>query len=343
RITFWKAPVLVTKYFCLYILSALADTITLLINHLLVVFVFTSVLLGLVYLYITPGSHQPWIQVLESQVIYYGWWIGLGVLSSIGLGTGLHTFLLFLGPFIAQVTITAYQCQSIDFATTGLDAFVCGPTTPVSIYYIWTKVVKETMFWGLGTAIGELPPYFVARAAALAGQDDPEFESIEKLKDKPKLTLFERAQVIMEQIVKDMGFIGILFLASIPNPLFDLAGIFCGHFNISFGTFFGATLIGKALIKCNIQAVSIVILFSKDILDTILQIIGTKIPFLHAIIVGSLEKQTRQFTQKGETPSGTSFVSLVWNTFLTLTIVYFLISIVESTALTYMKKLKKQD
>ena len=39
----------------------------------------------------------------------------------------------------------------------------------------------------------------------------------------------------------------------IPNPLFDLAGITCGHFLIPFWTFFGATLIGKAIIKMHIQ------------------------------------------------------------------------------------------
>lgn len=40
----------------------------------------------------------------------------------------------------------------------------------------------------------------------------------------------------------------------IPNPLFDLAGITCGHFLVPFWTFFGATLIGKAVIKMHIQA-----------------------------------------------------------------------------------------
>jgi len=42
-------------------------------------------------------------------------------------------------------------------------------------------------------------------------------------------------------------------LFQIPNPLFDLAGITCGHFLVPFGTFFGATLIGKAIIKMHVQ------------------------------------------------------------------------------------------
>ena len=36
-------------------------------------------------------------------------------MSSVGLGTGLHTFLLFLGPFIARVTMAAHECGTTDF------------------------------------------------------------------------------------------------------------------------------------------------------------------------------------------------------------------------------------
>jgi len=34
---------------------------------------------------------------------------------------------------------------------------------------IVAAVLLEAFLWGLGTAIGELPPYFVSRAARLAG------------------------------------------------------------------------------------------------------------------------------------------------------------------------------
>jgi uncharacterized membrane protein YdjX (TVP38/TMEM64 family) len=63
----------------------------------------------------------------------------------------------------------------------------------------------------------------------------------------------ERWKFKLEKWVVGAGFFGILLFASIPNPLFDLAGIICGHSLISFGTFFGATLIGKALIKAHVQ------------------------------------------------------------------------------------------
>lgn len=37
--------------------------------------------------------------------------------------------------------------------------------------------------------------------------------------------------------------------AAWPNAAFDLCGICCGHFQMPFWQFFGATFIGKALVK----------------------------------------------------------------------------------------------
>jgi len=37
------------------------------------------------------------------------------------------------------------------------------PST-VSILTIFSKIKMQQFFWGFGTAIGELPPYFVSRA-----------------------------------------------------------------------------------------------------------------------------------------------------------------------------------
>ena len=51
------------------------------------------------------------------------------------------------------------------------------------------------------------------------------------------------------------GFWGIFLLAAWPNALFDLCGICCGHFLMPFWQFFGATLMGKALVKVGFQSV----------------------------------------------------------------------------------------
>lgn len=45
------------------------------------------------------------IDTMEEMLLLGVWWVGLGVLSSIGLGTGLHTFVLYLGPYIAKVSL----------------------------------------------------------------------------------------------------------------------------------------------------------------------------------------------------------------------------------------------
>lgn len=52
---------------------------------------------------------QP-IYLVAYFVIY---WIVLGIASSIGLGTGLHTFVLYLGPHIAKLALTATICGKI--------------------------------------------------------------------------------------------------------------------------------------------------------------------------------------------------------------------------------------
>lgn len=95
---------------------------------------------------------------MHELVLYTSYWLGLGIASSIGLGTGLHTFVLFLAPFIAQRALASD-----------------------SVWSTYSQIYYEVFFWGLGTAIGELPPYFLSRTAALAGENDPDFVSVAAL------------------------------------------------------------------------------------------------------------------------------------------------------------------
>ena len=53
----------------------------------------------------------------------------------------------------------------------------------------------------------------------------------------------------------------VLFALQIPNPLFDLAGIICGMYQVPFATFFFATLIGKSVVKMHLQMLTVVYLF----------------------------------------------------------------------------------
>jgi uroporphyrinogen-III decarboxylase len=62
------------------------------------------------------------------------------------------------------------------------------------------KVRLEAMMWGAGTALGELPPYFMARAARLStlgnkGKRGRRRSSLELSDDIEKLAEFEALQL----------------------------------------------------------------------------------------------------------------------------------------------------
>lgn len=85
-----------------------------------------------------------------------------------------------------------------------------------------SKVRVESFLWGVGTALGELPPYFMAKASRLSGYDPDdaeemqEFEELQKKRESgQKLNIFDKMKVAMERIVERIGFLGILACASV--------------------------------------------------------------------------------------------------------------------------------
>lgn len=88
-----------------------------------------------------------------------------------------------------------------------------------------SKVRYEAFLWGAGTALGELPPYFMARAARLSGRDsedgDAALEDIQELKSRKdkgeSLSMLERGKLFMETMVERVGFMGILACASVSD------------------------------------------------------------------------------------------------------------------------------
>ncbi len=63
------------------------------------------------------GQHIEEVQKVELWCSWAVWWLGLGILSSIGLGTGMHSGLLFLFPHMLKVI------------SSSLSAFLCLPFT----------------------------------------------------------------------------------------------------------------------------------------------------------------------------------------------------------------------
>ncbi|VDH91974.1 Hypothetical predicted protein [Mytilus galloprovincialis] len=157
----------------------------------------------------------------------------------------------------------------------------------------------------------------------------------------------EKSKLAVHNLVQKVGFFGILACASIPNPLFDLAGITCGHFLIPFWTFFGATLIGKAVIKMHIQKLFIIFMFSAHHVETIVKFIG-KIPSigisLQTPFKEYLEVQKKKLHHKPGThvKSDSNLLGWIFEKVIIVMVVYFVLSIINSTAQSYHKRLCKE-
>lgn len=301
------------------------------------------------------------------------WWVALGVASSIGLGSGLHTFVLYLGPHIALFTIKAMQCGRVDLKSAPYDTIQLnrGPSwldkncsqfgpplfqseygTRVPLSSILPQVQMEAVLWGLGTAIGELPPYFISRAARLSGS---RMDAMEELDSEDKGVL-NQIKCWFFSHTQHLNFFTILVLASVPNPLFDLAGIMCGQFGIPFWNFFLATLIGKAIIKTNIQTVFIISVCNNQLLDWIenefiwvlshIPGFASVLPKLTANLHAMKDKYLKATHPVSPNTKGKkwdfSFTS-IWNTVVWLMLMNFFIKIVNSTAQTYLKKQQESE
>ncbi|KAH7665654.1 Vacuole membrane protein VMP1 protein [Dioscorea alata] len=328
----------------------------------------------------TNGSREKHSQEFLNYFRFVLWWVALGVASSIGLGSGLHTFVLYLGPHIAFFTIKAMKCGRVDLKFAPYDTIQLkrGPSwlekdcaqfgpplylpsagslvkIPVSI--ILPHVQLEAVLWGIGTALGELPPYFISSAARLSGN---KLDAMEELDTSSKDDGFVSA--FLKQLKRwflnhsqHLNFFTILVLASVPNPLFDLAGIMCGQFGIPFWKFFLATLIGKAIIKTHIQTVFIICVCNNQLLEWVenelFWVLGLFPGFSYMLpnIITKLHLAKERYLSapapvtaavsdiQGEKRWNMSF-SLIWNSVVWLMLVNFFIKIVTATAQSYLKK-----
>ncbi|XP_036596218.1 vacuole membrane protein 1-like [Trichosurus vulpecula] len=356
-IVLWKKPLLTLRYLLLESLITMKGWFVKLWwwRSLVALALLLFIMLGAAYH--IEGAHQEYVHYVEKKLLWCGYWLGLGILSSLGFGTGLHTFLLYLAPHIASVTLAAYECGSVNFPEPPYpDRIICpdGQSIEgsVSLWTILSKVRLEACMWGVGTAIGELPPYFMARAARLSEPeaDDEDFEKFVKMleEDESPQNVASWTKQAVQNIIKKAGFFGILACASVPNPLFDLAGIACGHFLVPFWTFFGAILIGKALVKVHIQKLFVVMTFSKHIVEQMVTFIGSIPrlgPFLQKPFQEYLEAQRLNLhnkTQIKSLPEAKSWMSWIFEKLLIVMVFYFVLSIINSMAQRYAKRIQEQ-
>ncbi|PKI40756.1 vacuole membrane protein KMS1-like isoform X2 [Punica granatum] len=380
HLTLTTQPVKTLKFFTLAVVQYLKRVISYLLakgGYLLLLSIGT-VAVGIL-LVTLDGPHEKHVEEISNYVRYGIWWIALGVASSIGLGSGLHTFVLYLGPHIAFFTIKAMQCGRVDLKNAPYDTIQlkrgpswlgkeCSEFGPplfelvdglrVPLSSILPQVQIEAVLWGLGTALGELPPYFISRAARLSG-GRLDMEELDGSSGEDGGAVAHYLREIKRWLLthsQHMNFFTILVLASVPNPLFDLAGIMCGQFGIPFWKFFLATLIGKAIIKTHIQTVFIISVCNNQLLNWMeneLIWMLSSIPGLASVLPPLMTKlhavRDKYLTASPTVPSNIkvkkwdfSFAS-IWNSIVWLVLVNFFIKIVTSTAQTYLKKQQEKE
>ncbi|KAL5265775.1 hypothetical protein ACHWQZ_G006474 [Mnemiopsis leidyi] len=343
-ITLWRSPLKTLYYFGWQMFDELNKAFQFAKLHKITIGVTFTVVLAIAIILNVPGPHQEHVGWLNKEIVWSVWWIGLGILSTVGLGTGLHTFILYLGPHIAKVTMAAWECRSVEFPEPPYpDVVICPPKGTslmhIDMWVILSKVRWESFMWGVGTAIGELPPYFMARAARLTGNelDDSSFTDLQKVEDTSTLKCTDRFKLWLQNFVQSAGFFGILLCASVPNPLFDLAGITCGYMLIPFLTFFPAVLLGKSVFKVHLQMLCVVILFTADNVKMCEENIA-KIPLIGSALHGPFTEYMEQqrITLHGSSADhikhSPTVISVVFNVFVALMLLFFLVSIIHGLA-----------
>ncbi|XP_073053308.1 vacuole membrane protein KMS1-like [Primulina eburnea] len=377
NLTLTSQPLKTIKFFILAIILYLRKTVSYLLLHSgwLMLFSIIFFIPGAL-LVIVDGPHEKHVEEVLRYLQFGFWWIALGVASSIGLGSGLHTFVLYLGPHIAFFTIKAMQCGRVDIKSAPYDTIQmkhgpswlgknCSEFGPsmfssthgirVPLSSILPQVQIEAILWGLGTALGELPPYFISRAASMSG------ETVSAVKELDASSFMEDNGFITTRLNRmknwffshahNMNFFSILVLASVPNPLFDFAGIICGQFGIPFWEFFLATMIGKAIIKTHIQTLLIISVCNNQLLDWIeneliwvLRLVpgfDSVLPNIVAILHSMKDKYSATKPHAPlniEAKKWDFSLAFIWNTMVWFVLMNFFVKIMNETAQGYLKK-----
>lgn len=380
NLTLTSQPFKTLKLFTVAIVEYIRRSLIYLLRHggwlMLLV---TVTVAGGVLLLSMDGPHGKHVEELLEYVRFGLWWVALGVASSIGLGSGLHTFVLYLGPHIAFFTIKAMQCGRVDIKSAIYDTIQLnrsptwlkkdcsefGPSlfssphgTQVPLTSILPQVQVEAILWGLGTALGELPPYFISRAASLSGDRIDAAEELDASSSEVKgvaSNLNQMSRWFLSH-AQYLNFFTILVLASVPNPLFDLAGIMCGQFGIPFWKFFLATLIGKAIVKTHIQTVFIISVCNNQLLDWMENELIWMLSFIPGLastlpkIIAKLHAMKAKYmaaplpvTSNIKVKSWDLSFASVWNSIVWLMLLNFFVKIVNSTAQSYRKKQQEKE
>jgi uncharacterized membrane protein YccF (DUF307 family) len=145
------------------------------------------------------GPHQKQWKESKELISWLLLWFFRGFLSCLSIGPQANSFPMYLGPFVAQVTTTAFFCKSLSFLLFGKEAFKCSSTAKrtleIALGSIFAKIVWPVIFFGFGLILGQFPLYYLAMITGNAleslGKSRPfYFASFEKLSYRAKYFIF---------------------------------------------------------------------------------------------------------------------------------------------------------
>jgi hypothetical protein len=200
-------------------------------NHLYYIFILLTINLLLSMLFLK-------IYILNQYLIFFIWWFILGVLATIGLGTGMYTGTFYLFPFILNIKNQSQICGNTEFSLLDFECINEEYNNETTNLQILSKAMPPILIWAAGTCVGEIPPYMMAKFA----------------KSSDEIPYINKNIV---NYLQSYSFSTITALAVMPNFTFDMCGMASGFLGIPLYKFLSASFIGKGLIKAPIEAYAI--------------------------------------------------------------------------------------
>ena len=171
----FKNPIAVVRLFLLFVWDLVLEYGSWAIKHPYTRKVLLPGAVAWYAAYQVEGAHQLHMDDLTKTVEYIVWWVGLGVLSSVGLGSGMHTGILFLFPHVFKVTKSIENMATLcGNKSSDIDPrdnmwgrlpiskdFDCHDASSDSdgiFLQIYLHCLPAAFLWGAGSAIGEVPP-----------------------------------------------------------------------------------------------------------------------------------------------------------------------------------------
>ena len=227
--------------------------------------------------------YYPFVGIYNNTILFSTYWFLLGILSTIGFGFGLQTGVLFLFPYL----INSYD-----------------ETQQYALMKCYFLCLPAVVLWGIGSAFGELPPFFVTKFNILSDERNSKNVFLKSLENK---LIYKK----LASCLKKYKFITIVLFSSWPNITFDMCGMLCGYYNFELHEFLVPTIIGKGFIKAPIQSFVVLYVYSNNI--------------------------SYNFRKNN------SGIIMAWNIFIISLILLFIKSTIENIAILQQKKIEKRN